>query len=585
MAGEIIKERRPPLIKRLREAVKSSDEFLKPMLICRNKMLADYANAWFQGGEGGRMMPLNLLDRAVTILCSLLVGSNPRGFVKNKKNSSPNAKLFAQSLQFTLDDLINEIKLAQYTLRPCVRDSVFGLGIAVTNVMKSHTVELGGYLHDYGQPYCDIVDMSDYICDRNARNRQEMHFEGYRCRLPIQFVAESGIFKNYDKLRPNLRLYGQDTKPEEISKGQKINKSENEIFPTVEFANIWLPESNMIVGIPPEGQGDRYLYEVEWDGPETGPIDVLGYKFFPDTIIPIPPAYTWLSMNTTINKMVNKMRAMCEGEKTVAVGDLTNPIDKQLIKDAKHGDFILLQGGADTVKEVTFGGWNAQSFPFLTFLLNQWSQSGPNLNLIGGREKMASTVGQEQMLESRALQEIDDMIMQVYDFTRNIMKKLAHFLITDPVRTRTFNNELAGISFPLEFHSSKAEGVLDDYEIDIEPYSLARMNPEMRYQRILQMINQIVIPLTPFAVQQGSYPVVDEIVKDASDYLDVDTSRWWKRGTPEVSPNAGYQQLAGTAIKSGQNNQGALGQMEASKMSNLAQQQARAPQQTSAEKR
>jgi len=573
MTKKVTHEKRPPIISRLQAGITASDEYLKPMLACRNRMLAQYANSWYSGGVGAVSQPINLIDQVVSIICSLLIGGNSRGAVKAKRGvNNPNAKMFAQSLQLALDDLCGEIKLSQNTLRPIVRDSLFGMGISVAGVMKSHTVELGGYLHDYGQPYCDAVDFADYIVDRHARNRQEMHYEGYRYRLPIQYVAESGLFKNYDQLVPNLRLYGQKARPEEISKGDKMDKSGEEVFPSVELVNLWLPDAGMIVTLPPEGQGTKYLREVEWDGPEDGPMNILGYKFFPNTVIPIPPVYLWLSIHKTVNLMVNKMRDLCAREKTIAVGDLSNPTDKQLIKDSEHGDFLLLQGGADNVKEITFGGFNPQSMPFLQFMLGMFSQIGPNLKAVGGRGVMAETVGQEQMLQARAMQEIEDMTQQVYNFTRSIMKKLAHFLVTDPVRVRNFQQDVEGIPYELTYHSSKIEGILDDYDIDIEPYSLGRMNPEIRYQRIMQLLSQVVIPLAPLAMQQGSYPSVDAIVKELGEYLNVDTDVWWRSATPDMTNLGANQPLQGSATsKTGQNNQGDLGRAESSRLSDLQQ--------------
>jgi len=545
-------------------------------------MLSHYANAWYSGGAGASMQPLNLLDRAVSVLGPLLISNNPRVLILAKQSGSdPNAKTFAIKLKYVLHDLFDEIKLAANTLRPTTIDSLFGLGITKTGVMHSHTVELGGYLHDYGQPYCDRVDFADYICDRNARNRQEMKFEGHRYRLPIQYVAESGLFKNYDNLTTNLRLYGQRTHPDEVSKGASANKSDEEIYPTVELIDLWLPDQDVVVTIPPEGQGDKYCREIEWDGPETGPFDVLGYKYFPDTVIPIPPAYMWVDQNKTVNVVINKMKDMVEREKTIAVGDLTNPQDKQVIKDSGHGDFVLLQGGADSVKEVTFGGFNPQSFPFLQFLLAEYSRSGPNLNLMGGKQLQATTLGQEQMLQANAQREVDDMLEQVYAFTESVVNKLAWFLTNGTVRSRQFTDTVGGIDAVLEFNTESADN-LREYGIKIEPYSLGRMNPELRYQRILQLLSQIVIPLAPLAAQQGSYPSVDAIVHELGEYLNVDTDNWWRSLVPQQTAPAGPNQpLAGSA-KSGQDNRFDMGTMEASRLSNLSQQQTRAPQKSSA---
>ena len=152
------------------------------------------------------------------------------------------------------------------------------------------------------------------------------------------------------------------------------------------------------------------------------------------------------------------------------------------------------------------------------------------------------------------------------------MKKLAHFLVTDPVRVRNFQQDVEGIPYELTYHSSKIEGILDDYDIDIEPYSLGRMNPEIRYQRIMQLLSQVVIPLAPLAMQQGSYPSVDAIVKELGEYLNVDTDVWWRSATPDMTNLGANQPLQGSKLsKTGQNNAGQLGREESSRLSDLQQ--------------
>jgi hypothetical protein len=480
-------------------------------------------------------MPINLVDRGISILLPFLVSQNPRVLVQPKAGmNNKNLHPFAYTLELAMNHLLDEIDLANTTLRGVVIDSLIGMGITKTGTMHAYDVEIGGNKAAVGQPYCDRVDFDDYICDVAARTRSEAKFEGHRTRLPLKYIAESGLFKNWEKLTPNLKILGDSTSPDYVSKNGQTTFAMNELHPTVEFYNLYIPDEGIIVSLPPEGQGDRILRTVKWDGPEGGPFDVLGYKWFPGSVIPIPPAYTWLDTNKLVNLMVAKMRDMVEREKTIGIFDMANDEDAKILKSSGHGDMIGLKGGnADTVKEVTFGGFNAQSFPFLSFMLQQWAKSGPNLDITGGNNQQAGTLGQEQMLQTNALREVDDMQNQVYTFSTSVLKKLAWFLWTDPLKVIPVIKRLGSLELPVEYSEAAKEGDFLDFSFDIVPYSMGRMNPDLRYQRMMQLFSTVIMPLIPLAQSQGSTLDVDALVAEAGRYLNVDTSRLWKTALPQ----------------------------------------------------
>jgi len=577
--AQVEKMTRVPFIKRLHSGVEACERYKNPMQKTINKMLEHYHNGWYQGGDRYRAnQPLNMLDRGIQTLIPFLVSNNPRVQIRPRAGvGHPGIKPFSKTLELSLAHLLEEIKLAQLTLAPVVMDSLFSMGITKTGVMHSHDVELLGYLHEVGQPYCDRVDFADYIFDVSARNVQEMKLQGNRYRLPYEYVMDSGLFKHTDKLKPDQYPMGSKDHPDYVSRDGRTYFNYNELHKTVELEDIWLPKENVLLTIPRQGQGSNILRTVDWDGPENGPYDLLSYKMFPGTTIPVPPIYTWLDINKAINTIVVKMRDMTDREKTVGVYDLMNTEDAQVIKNAGHGELIGLRGGSDSVKEITFGGFNPQSMEFLIFMLDQFSKSGPNLEQLGGKGAMAGTLGQEQMMQSNALREVDHMVNQVYEFTRSITRKLTWFLWTDPLITTPLIKQVEGFEYDVEYSQYNQEGDFFDYALEIEPYSMSRMNPETRYQKILQLVNQMIIPMLPMAMQQGSMIDVNALVKEVAPYLGIsNVDEWWKSLLPPDQNAGPYSPQQGQVkAKSGQDQRGALGQAPASKAANLNQQQAR----------
>jgi hypothetical protein len=566
-----------PYPQRLQEAVKMSYKMLEPVRQTRYKMMSLYANGFYGGDMAGRQpLPLNLIDRGIQIILPFLVSQNPRVKISPKNNiNNPYVKPFANTLELALDHLFTEIKLSE-TLRLAVLDSLFCMGIVKTGIMHSHDVEVAGELAAVGQPYCDRIDFNDYIVDCAARSRYEVKFEGHKYRVPEWYVKESGLFKHYDKLTPDMELYGKDTNLKKISTPDFEHNEYYELRPTVELIDLWLPDEGIVVTIPPEGMGNKILRTVEWEGDETGPFDTLCYRVFPNTIIPIPPVYTWLDLNKIVNLMAMKMKDMVEREKTIGLYNLEASDDAEQIKRAGHGELVGVSD-ANAVNEVTFGGFNPQSFPFLQFMLAQYSQTGPNLDVTGGRQLGAPTLGQEQMMQSNALREIDDMSNQVYGFTASLSRKLAWCLWTDPLKVIPVIKRVAGMDLKVEYSEAAKEGDFFDYSFNIEPYSMSRMNPEMRYQRLLQLVSQIVIPLLPIAATQGATLNVTELLKEAAPYLGVtNISEWWKTMAPPSTDVGPYQPVQGEVTgeterpKSGQGRD-QFGSSEASRNSNKSQ--------------
>ena len=564
---------------RIQKAVAIWEKYARPMCECRRMMYKHWANGWYSGASTGHSpQPFNLIDMAVSIILPFLVGQNPKVLIESKRGlANSGSRSFAKTLELALSHLFDEIRLEEYTLSPVVMDALFGMGIAKTGITRSHKVEIEGYLHDVGQPYCDRIDFDDYIGDVAARNRQEMKIEGHWYRLPYRYVKESGLYKNTERLSTDLKLYDSES-VEEVAKAGVSHSAFHELNPTIKLMDIWLPLDDLIVTLPAEGQGEKFLREVEWDGPEGGPFDTLIFKSFPGSVVPIPPVHLWLDLNKTINEIIIKMRDDVQSEKRIGIYDLAAAEDAERVKNTVSGEMCGVSGGAETVKELHLGGFNEINFPFLQFLLNWFSRVGPNLALTGGRERMAGTLGQEQLLFSNATRELDYMSYQVSRFTKNIVKKLSWFLWNDPLIQIPVIKRVAGIDVPSYYSEETKEGDYLDYTFDIEPYSMTRMNPDQRFQKLMGYITGYILPTLQVAASQGTVLDVKKAGEALERYLQVDSSEWYKSTIPQRQEMNPYQMQQSTKGGTEDNRLGISqpGEATGSNMNNLQQQQQRA---------
>jgi hypothetical protein len=554
------------------------------------KMLQHYAGGWYSdgvmsGATTSNIQPLNLVDRAVSILAPYLVGGDPKVMIDVKRGFDSN-RPFARTLELALEHLFREISLHQLTLRPAVFSSLFSMGHAKTGIAKAGEVEIFGYMHDVGQPYCDVFDDADYVGDIAARNREEMEFEGHEFTLSEEAVKDSGLFKHYDNLIPENELDGSSTRPFDISRSSDgQGASLQSLYQYVRLQDIWLPKEGIIITIPLRGQGKKIMRTVEWDGPESGPFDSLAYKYFPESVVPIPPAFTWMPYNNIINTLVRKMRRQAEREKKFIAYDTTMAQDMKNVNNTPDGSTVGVRN-VDSMKEFELGGVSETNWPFIQWMEQQYSLASGNLYTIGGRQTQAETLGQEQMLQANASKQLEDMVQQVHQFTKSITEKLGWFMWSNPLMPIPVIKSVAGYNIEVIFSDETKEGDYWDYAYDIEPYSMTKQSPTTRYQLLMQLISQVVLPTADIAAQQGSMLNVTELVKEASRFLDVrNIDRWWIPGVPQESQMNPYQPQQGQTKakpKSGQDDgRFSSGDNNASNQSNLSQQQGRAYQKSS----
>jgi hypothetical protein len=562
---------------RIQKSIVSWQKMAEPALSHRYKLWSYYAGGFFEDKNSTDHI-LNLTARAVDIISPYLVMSNPEVVVDSRV---PSLRPWAYTTKLALEHLFDEIDFAELSLRPAIKNSLFGQGIVKTGVMKADEVEAFGYLHDVGQPYTDVIDDSDYVGDVTAKTREGFEFEGHRYKLPTEFAREFFGKKHADHIKPDFSLKEQLHHPELLAKQTANMYMYESLYEWSEFYDIWLPREDIIITVQPEGRGSKILRTVEWDGPEGGPFDILKYKFFPNTPIPIPPTWYWMMMDTMTNILVNKMRRQAEREKVILAYEGSAEEDAANVAAAPDGGTVKVDN-IDAMKEIELGGVNEGNYKWVEYIENQYSIQGGNLYTLGGRGPQAETLGQEQMMQANASRILDDMMNSVYNFVEKVVRKQAWFMWTDPlIQIPVIKRVPAAADLEVMFDQTAKEGDFYDFNFKIKPYSMQRMNPFQRQQLLQQFLTNWVLQVLPYAQQQGVKFDVDAATREMSVLLGINMDSWWQSG---MSPNQGlgpYMPMEGQVKPTAGQENDSGGASLASKLTNLNNQQARAGGQSS----
>ncbi len=488
--------------KRLVSGTKTWQKMQKPSLANREMMLQAWQSGFFSQnatiGTKDKSHPINLIERGMSILVPYLVMTDPHILITSKKKE---LKPFAATTELAFNHLIREIKFARLSLRPAIRDAMFGLGIIKTGLMKTHEVDIFGHLHAVGQVYSDPVDLIDYIGDPTAKTFEGFEFEGNFYRMPLESAKE--MFPRYaNDFTPSFQLHGaRQYDPERLTKNTITDGMYTTLKEYVQLADYWIPDENVIVTVDPKNE--RILRTIDAETPEGGPYDKLYFKDFPGTSLPIPPVWYWLDMDMALNTIVNKMRRQAESQKTVLAyeGDAADDAERL----ASAGDQKTVKvSNVDGLKNMEWPGVDREHYNWIQYLEQQYSLQGNNLYTLGGRNSGADTLGQEQMLFANASKSVDDMTNSVYEFTQSISKKVLFHFWSDPLIHIPEIKRIEGFGdISVVFDKAARDGEFWDYEFNVEPYSMQRLSPSIEFQRTLSLLTQWIVPTMQVAQQQG----------------------------------------------------------------------------------
>lgn len=492
----------------------------------------------------GREHIINLIDRGVFTIVPFLVEGNPKVMVETLIT---NYKPWSYTTQLALNYLIERMSLADRVFIPVAINSMFGAGITRTFTEYDRIINLDDEVIKAGTPTIKVIHDSDYIGDPIAKTRDDFIFEGDIYKLPTEYARD--LFAGKDKygneiadyIHPDCKL-SNDLSPERIVEpGFNYDKAAVREMST--FIDLYLYDENVTVTIMPEGNKAKILKEVEEDGPKVSPYDYLGYKYCPGSSVPIPPAWFWHDQDVSINIVAKTAREQAESQKDLI---LAGPENKQLADvttNAKNMDVLVVKDPKDGVQKISLGGMNTENLGWMNFVEMLFNKSGGTSEVMGGRGAEAPTLGQERLIFQNASRIVNNMYSRYHEFMTSVLKKLAWKVWTDPTVYVPVVKEIPGVgNLPAVFSQADKVGEFYDFVFKISPYSTQRMSPETKYQRLLQLASQWLIPTAPLSQQQGAELDVPETTERLAAYLGFDDfSQLYKTAIPKPTDMISYQ--------------------------------------------
>ena len=519
-------------VQRLCEAWKKRQE--EP-LRKRQKLLALWASGFFDAGYGREHL-INLIDRGVFTIVPYLVEGNPKILVETK---IANCRPWAFTTQLALNFILDKMNFAERTLIPAAINSMFGAGITRTFTEYDRVINLDDDVIKYGNNVVRVIDDADYIGDVAAKTRDDFIIEGDIYKLPTDYAKD--LYSKYaDDISSDCKLTS-DYHPDKISSGEwDLNRLSVREYTS--FIDLYLYDEGTTITIMPYGKVAKVLHTVEEDGPGGSPYDFLGYKFFPGATYPIPPAWAWHDLDTTMNIMAQTARQQAESQKDIiAVTPQSREFGKKIVT-AKNLDVLETDNPKENVVKLSFGGVNPDNYNWMNFAEQSFTKTGASSDVLAGRGSQSPTLGQEQMVFQNASRIVNNMNTRFQGFMTSIINKLAYKVLQNPSEYIPLIHQIPGVGeLPKVFSSADRVGDFYDFVFKVTPYSTQRTSPEIMAQKLMGFMTQWVLPTYQFAAQQGAELDVPTVTRILSDYMGFENfNQFYRTAIPHELSGVGY---------------------------------------------
>lgn len=509
---------RPKDRKRIMTAVDHSRRALKTARSARREFLKRYSGSeWYENGAD-KDTPINQLAQFVDTVTHQIAGGEPQALVLAR---NPLQDAEASDQTDALNKVSRNIKLRR-KLHALIRDAMFGMGIARVGMALDRMAVLPGFEDEgevpIGKLHIDVISLDCWVHDMSADTLEEVEFCG-----DAYWVWEDEIEDFLPGVDRKKLIFEEKKFRDEHGDDMAAGISRGtETYDSADYGrkfwlwDLWLPREEVVMTVPVNGTGEVANVR-QWRSRPGGPYLYLWFETVPDQVLPKPVVADLALVHDSLNSTFRKLIEQTAEAKTVLGYKPGHEDDAERIRDAKSRDVIAMKDPT-AVQEHSFNGPDQSLLAMLLQTRDLASIIGGNTDAMGGLEAQADTLGQEQIIQGQVSRKVQAMQIDVAGFTVEMFEALRWYLWHeqyDPIRFMKQGPE--GDNVPAVWSSLETQGQYDDYEMQIEPYSLVYRSPEQRLGTIISLWERFIAP----ALQMGTLgrvPNMDKMLEILARY-------------------------------------------------------------------
>jgi hypothetical protein len=471
--------------------------------------------------------PLNLLHTAVTTLVPQLVSNNPRVKVGTDILIYSD---YSEVLGLATNSLVKKIKLKN-TQRKSIYDAVFLAGFVKTGLASSDDLlTMDGTDITIGQPYADRVDPDDMVLDPWAREWEAQTFIGNRYRANLDDLEQTGLYDMdlLKKLPKSNEASGSASRYASTLSGRDPSDQYGEVQEFIDLCDVYFPREKIIVTLPyyDGGKADDFLRVADYNGPDTGPYHMLGFTPVSDNLLPVAPVHMWADLHTMGNMIARKLARQADRMKSVLLYAKEAQEDAEQLAEADDGEALGVTD-PNNFREAKYGGATPEAYQWLEWVKRSFAEQANNMDLLSGNGQQDETLGQSEMRQANTSVRLGDMQGLVYNFTEEVARDLAFYLHTDPLIELPLIKRTLGVQTQVVYTPEMRAGDFFDYTFTIEPFSMARPDPNMAVRRKIEFASSVIPAAAQAAMLLGPGFRVGPFLKDIAKDVQIEGIEEW----------------------------------------------------------
>lgn len=408
-------------------------------------------------------------------------------------------KPFARNGELAINRRLKEICYEE-TLRKTVLDAIFLFGVQQVHMGEPYPLDFGdGYTVDPGRPTIMHVPREDFFADTTASCPGECQFVGkyHRCERS-DLKADPNISKEAKNLIEAKWANQKDRNNEELSKAQTQGEGAgaDRLTQYVELITVYLVRERLVVLLAKDYPELEPLRVTKWRGSPSGPFRMLRFMLVPDQLLPMSPAMTIAVLHKIINECAIKGWDQADRQKTNYLFNRAGAADADAHRKAPDGEYIATQD-PENIKVVSNGGPDQAVQAFAQGMMLELNKAAGNLDAMAGLAPAADTLGQEQLLYGKASEREANLMQTVHTFMAEVMSDLFKLMFVDEFYEADNYYEQGPLSVSYAWRGGERQGAIDQYSVEVEPYSTVFVTPSQKFQSCTQFFAQVIAPLIP----------------------------------------------------------------------------------------
>lgn len=518
------------------DCVAFADDRMRPMRRLRTDTLQEYGGRfWYLDDRKKR--PMNLLRRGIKVIVAHLAGRNPSFEVTTERMALRGlARKMSKQLKIRAEKTGRVQQARLWLLDACIGGKTV---VRIGEKAGAQCVMDGDRSVQRGETSIRQVSIDDWIYDPSARKDGEEFFEGERIRMPRSRALNAcaqGIFgldpamadPADEALAEQLAVLGQygllddlatpeeaedlirraqpltdgrthrrEDRSEDLTVGALTAEQRYGLVDTIELIElaIYLDADTCILltMLSEKHAANKYLRAELWQGPVRGPFEHMEFDPVPDNPHGPSVASEIREQSEVANTVIGKMVNQIERTRRVLVYQKNRAADALKITKASDAQSIGIDGDPKDIADVNLGGLSPELAPFAQLMIGYWNMTG-NFDQLGGLGSDQKRTAQEvSQLGVAASVLVEAMGMMFDDFQNRVCQHEAWYFWEDPFIQAPMTMRMEGSEMVEVMYDAQArQGQFTDFNFSIKPRSMQRLDPNVRSQRIMELMQAVV---------------------------------------------------------------------------------------------